>query len=334
MGFTPLARVKTCEVRHAFAANSLPRPSLRSLRDLLRDVEADEVTPGGEQALQHRAWLTVADGETVDLGHRHQAVRRAGGEGFRRVDDVEHLEVTLDKIDAELSRKIFHCRAADARERVPQGRRDDRPLFYDEKIRPARFGYVAVEVEQQGRRVGIGQPRFLVGQIVVHAAAVLHLRVVTLRWNVTDRRRDEVQPPLHLRGPQLERHGERVHANGRRGADRASCSAGIGGVFAGGNEDDQPEFVVGADELRILRGDIAANLAKLFDRHTDVETDVSQRPADARQMILQPEELVAEGAGHFGDGGTENDAGIIDGKMRLRGGNSPAAEIDNWFGHG
>jgi hypothetical protein len=84
---------------------------------------------------------------------------------------------------------------------MPSLGRDDRPLFDDQEIRAARFGHVAVEVEQQGRRVGVDKSRFLVGQIVVHAAAVFHFGVVALRRHVADRRRHEMQPALHFGGP-------------------------------------------------------------------------------------------------------------------------------------
>jgi hypothetical protein len=124
-----------------------------------------------------------------------------------------------------------------------------------------------------------------------------------------------------------------VGANGRRGAHRSGRAPRVRRIFTGGDEDDQPELVVGADQLRVLRDDFEANLAKLFDGHADVEPHVTQRPREAAEMIVQPKELVAKRPRHFGDGGSQHHAGVVNRQVRLRRGNGAAIEVDDGFVH-
>src|SRR5579884_1731755 len=102
------------------AALTLPSPG--TVLDLPLDIQSHFSTPGVQQTAEHRTGLTVTDGHAVNFRHRHQAVRRTGGEGFVGVEDVVDLEVTLHEGNAELAGQLNYHRPTDAWQGVDRGR--------------------------------------------------------------------------------------------------------------------------------------------------------------------------------------------------------------------
>ena len=72
------------------------------------------------------------------------------------------------------------------------------PFSTIKKLAPLVSVTLPSGIQEQRHRLGIDQPGFLIGQVKVHPAAILHLRIVALRRHMPDRRRDDAPVCIFL----------------------------------------------------------------------------------------------------------------------------------------
>ena len=73
--------------------------------------------------------------------------------------------------------------------------------------------------------------------------------------------------------------------------------------------------------------------ASSIQRHARLDADDFQRAGQPDEVIVQPEELSAEGPQLLGDGGSLNKARIVDRHRRRRGRNPLPVEKRKWLVH-
>jgi hypothetical protein len=125
---------------------------------------------------------------------------------------------------------------------------------------------------------------FLIGEVVVHPAAVLHLRVDALRRHVPDGRRDQVSAAAHFLGPQIPAERKRVNANRARTEAglaplvRGGCQAGVTRDLARCDELDQAQLAAVRQERRVMGDQLAGDVREPVFRFVDRKPHVVQRP--------------------------------------------------------
>ena len=261
--------------------------------------------------------------QAADRQHRAAGARQ---KRFFGGVDVIGREVVLDRLDAEPGCDLQDGRPGDAAERVARPRRAQPATSDEEKVRRARFGDVAVDVEDQRQCLGVGLLGLEAGLKLVHPVGELGFGIGALRRSAADARRDQLEPVEIGVRETTEPDVQTIHHDRGRGVVPLQ-------PVAPADHLPQREVAVGRAAGEVPRNRLARDRAHLLDRQARSDPGVGERAEQPRHVELQPEQRTVIGPRDLIDAVAAGKAPVEHRDPGPACRHEVAVEIDHPFGH-
>src|SRR5262245_16021737 len=95
---------------------------------------------------------------------------------------------------------------------------------------------------------------------------------------------------------------------------------------SGSSEQHQQQILIRREQCRIAHDKLLSESRDLYVRMLQLDPCIATAAAKARQVIVPTKKPVPEGAAQIGNGGTEDEAGIVDRHAQLAGGQPDAVQ--------